>query len=286
MDYHRVRSAFGVGSSASSTPPAAAAGGGGAPGVAGATEGGGGGLLGGMGALGPTAYGSLFQHHHHHHHHHHPQQDPRRDGSGGGFEAGGSAGGGGGHSSSSSSPAVGGVGWPASPPEVVEGARGSGGGGDGGSGRGARTCLGCALADLRQVDLIFSKAVDFWGSMEFVVDVVVRRKEHSETLLRHSTSARMIAKATASLGDYMSFWQAFSLLCGRYADALGSPGSGGASGGGGGGGGSSVDGMYAWLGYSDAQLDAEELALEHAAGAVQSQLGPQQQLLLRDLSPL
>jgi hypothetical protein len=306
VDYHRTRSAFGGGSSGSTTPSAAAGsggggsggGGGGAPGVAaGAAVGGRGGD-----ALGPAAYGSLFQHHHHHHHHHHlhhhtqqQAQQAHRDGSGSpevvaAAAAGGTGGGGGGGVPTPP------LGWPASP--EAGGAGGSSSGGSGGGGRGARTCLGCALADLRQVDLIFSKAVDFWGSMEFVVDVVVRRKEHSETLLRHSTSARMIAKATASLGDYMSFWQAFSLLCGRYADALGasrasggasvgggSVGSVGSGGGGGGGIDSGVDGMYAWLGASDAELDAEESAMMVAlAHAPQMAAAGQPQLLLRDYS--
>ena len=86
--------------------------------------------------------------------------------------------------------------------------------GDGGK------CLGCALADLRRVDLILSSSVGFWTSMELVIDVAVRRKEHSETLLLHASSRRALAKATSSLQDYMAFWQAFHFLCGRFAEAL------------------------------------------------------------------
>lgn len=86
--------------------------------------------------------------------------------------------------------------------------------GDGGK------CLGCALADLRRVDLILTSSVGFWTSMELVIDVAVRRKEHSETLLLHASSRRALAKATSSLQDYMAFWQAFHFLCGRFAEAI------------------------------------------------------------------
>ena len=81
-------------------------------------------------------------------------------------------------------------------------------------------CLACALQDLRQVDVILSQAVEFWASMELVIDVVVRRKEHSETLLAYSSSSRMMNKAITSLSEYQAFWQAFTYLCSRYEDSL------------------------------------------------------------------
>lgn len=91
---------------------------------------------------------------------------------------------------------------------------------DDGHSHSSHKCLGCALAELRRVDVILTEAIDFWTSMELVTDVVARRKEHSETLLKFSSSSRMIAKATASLKDYAVFWQAFAFLCGTYSDAL------------------------------------------------------------------
>jgi len=81
------------------------------------------------------------------------------------------------------------------------------------------TCLGCALEGLRAVDSLLGSAVDFWTSMEVVIDVLVRRKEHSATLLE-STSARLVAKALASLTDYAFFWRAFAVLAGRYGEAV------------------------------------------------------------------
>ena len=126
------------------------------------------------------------------------------------------------------------------------------------------------------MDLIFSQAVTFWSSMEFVVDVLLRRKEHSEVLLRTSQSARMIAKATASLADYAAFWQAFALLCGRYAEALqphahpqplpGAPPSPGAAAQQQAERAPSEAGMYAWLSASDEELASEEAgAIVHFA---------------------
>lgn len=114
--------------------------------------------------------------------------------------------------------------------------------GDGGK------CLGCALADLRRVDVILSSSVEFWTSMELVIDVAVRRKEHSETLLLHASSRRALAKANSSLHDYMAFWQAFHFLCGRYAEAL------------------QLADLYAWLNAPDA-ADEPHVHLRVAAEA-------------------
>jgi hypothetical protein len=100
--------------------------------------------------------------------------------------------------------------------------------------------------ELRAVDGILVQAVDFWTSMELVLDVVVRRKEHSETLLRHSSSPRLQGRALATLGDYAAFWQAFAFLCGCYAEALGPE----------------TLAMYAWLTASEDVLQGlEALAL-------------------------
>lgn len=123
--------------------------------------------------------------------------------------------------------------------------------GDGGK------CLGCALADLRRVDVILTSSVDFWTSMELVIDVAVRRKEHSETLLLHASSRRALAKATSSLQDYMAFWQAFHFLCGRYAEAL------------------QIADLYGWLSSPEAE---EEHSHHHRGNALQQQ----QQLLATD----
>lgn len=126
-------------------------------------------------------------------------------------------------------------------------------------------CLGCALMELRAVDTILTQAVDFWTSMELVVDVVVRRKEHSETLLRHSTSARMLARATSSLQEYAAFWQAFAVLCGRYAESLSSE----------------TREMYGWLldagrdaGPTVMLADASATPFSDAAAAVAAAAGP------------
>jgi hypothetical protein len=120
-------------------------------------------------------------------------------------------------------------------------------------------CLGCALADLRRVDTILSTSVDFWTSMELVIDVAVRRKEHSETLLMHASSRRALSKATHSLQDYMAFWQAFHFLCGRYAEAL-----------------QGAD-LYAWLNLPE----AEELQLLASGGADHSHGGTEQLVALQ-----
>jgi hypothetical protein len=110
-----------------------------------------------------------------------------------------------------------------------------------------RECLGWALNALHEVDVILTQAIDFWTSMELVTDVVARRKEHSETLLKFSTSSRMIAKATASLQDYSAFWQAFAYLCGTYAEAISTH----------------TRDMYAWLAVTNEADFRRPLAIEN-----------------------
>lgn len=82
----------------------------------------------------------------------------------------------------------------------------------------SHACLSCALAKLQDVDSVLCQAVEFWARLYLVLDVAVRRREHSELLLRHTRNHRTAERALASLSDYHSFWQAFVYLCGRYAE--------------------------------------------------------------------
>jgi hypothetical protein len=82
-------------------------------------------------------------------------------------------------------------------------------------------CLGCALDDLMAVDSMLTGAVGFWAHMEIVIDLIVRRKEHSETLLAATVSSQaMVTKTQASLSDYDTFWNVFVFLCDSYGKAL------------------------------------------------------------------
>lgn len=92
-------------------------------------------------------------------------------------------------------------------------------------------CLGCALAELAAVDSLLMGAIEFWSSMELVIDVILRRKEHAETHLS-SASASAAFKALSKLSDFSAFWSAFALLCREYGDALDSD---------------ELSGIYSWL---------------------------------------
>jgi hypothetical protein len=82
-------------------------------------------------------------------------------------------------------------------------------------------CLGCALDDLMAVDSMLTDAVGFWAHMELVIDLVIRRKELSETLLSATSSSQaMVTKTQATLHDYNTFWQVFKFLCDTYGLAL------------------------------------------------------------------
>eukprot|EP01138_Halocafeteria_seosinensis_P002850 gb/GECG01002911.1/.p1 GENE.gb/GECG01002911.1/~~gb/GECG01002911.1/.p1 ORF type:complete len:1327 (+),score=183.78 gb/GECG01002911.1/:1-3981(+) len=77
-----------------------------------------------------------------------------------------------------------------------------------------------ALEELQSVDDLLSNCVDFWSSMELIVDVVVQRKEHSEVLLKHATTEPMIERAMERMSSYRGFWECFRSLCEKYADTL------------------------------------------------------------------
>jgi hypothetical protein len=63
--------------------------------------------------------------------------------------------------------------------------------------------------------------VGFWAHMEIVIDLIVRRKEHSETLLAATVASQvMVLKTQASLTDYTTFWNVFAFLCDSYGKAL------------------------------------------------------------------
>lgn len=82
-------------------------------------------------------------------------------------------------------------------------------------------CLACALSQLQAVDSILMQAVDFWSSMELVIDAIVSRKVHSEMLFTYSTKSQSSKdKAERTILEYKAFWSAFTLLCGSYANAL------------------------------------------------------------------
>ena len=77
-----------------------------------------------------------------------------------------------------------------------------------------------ALQELRDVDGLLTDCVDFWSSMEVIVDVVVQKKEHSEVLLKHATTQAMLERAAERMKCYRSFWQRFGQLCDHYADLI------------------------------------------------------------------
>ena len=68
---------------------------------------------------------------------------------------------------------------------------------------------------------MLTDAVGFWAHMEVVIDLIVRRKEHSETLLAATVASQaMVTKTQASLSDYNTFWNVFVFLCDSYGKAL------------------------------------------------------------------
>jgi serine/threonine protein kinase len=76
------------------------------------------------------------------------------------------------------------------------------------------------LEDLQMVDSTLLEFVSFWQAYELVLGMLLRREEHTETLLTYATSSRSINKALSSLDDYARFWKAFTFLCGQYVSAI------------------------------------------------------------------
>jgi serine/threonine protein kinase len=76
------------------------------------------------------------------------------------------------------------------------------------------------LEDLQMVDTTLLQFVSFWQAYELVLGMLLRREEHTETLLTYATSSRSINKALSSLDDYARFWKAFTFLSGQYVSAI------------------------------------------------------------------
>jgi len=114
-------------------------------------------------------------------------------------------------------------------------------------------CLGCALAKLAAVDALLLGAVEFWTSMELLIDYVMTRKEAAETHLA-STSVHAARRAVEKFKDFSTFWAAFARLCGQYGEMLDSEDGG-------------LGGMFAWLSVSAAEEP------RRAAAAVRGLLG-------------
>jgi len=76
------------------------------------------------------------------------------------------------------------------------------------------------LEDLQMVDTTLLQFVSFWQAYELVLGMLLRREEHTETLLTYATSSRSINKALSSLEVYARFWKAFTFLSGQYVSAI------------------------------------------------------------------
>lgn len=79
--------------------------------------------------------------------------------------------------------------------------------------------LGSALEELRCIDSNLARALDFWASMDTVVDIISRRRDHTEVLLRHK-GPEFNETVTSKLEEYGRFWRSLSLVCQQFAGRI------------------------------------------------------------------
>ena len=82
-----------------------------------------------------------------------------------------------------------------------------------------------ALSQLHQVDIILEQLSAFWANTELVLDVLTKKGQHVEQLIKFSQKPRLMARFKERLEEYKRFWEGVQTLCKNYIS--GASGNGG-----------------------------------------------------------
>mmetsp|Transcript_6984 Transcript_6984/g.13965 ORF Transcript_6984/g.13965 Transcript_6984/m.13965 type:complete len:1049 (+) Transcript_6984:578-3724(+) len=77
-----------------------------------------------------------------------------------------------------------------------------------------------ALAMLKEIDRLLQKHASFWSHMEVVVDVLLQRANHVETMVNYSRNPRLRGRFLERVNDYGQMWSQIMRMCQQFHNKL------------------------------------------------------------------
>ncbi|GBG24809.1 Protein kinase, putative [Hondaea fermentalgiana] len=77
-----------------------------------------------------------------------------------------------------------------------------------------------ALAMLKEIDRLLQKHASFWSHMEVVVDVLLQRANHVETMVNYSRNPRLRGRFLERVEDYSQMWTRITHMCQQFNNKL------------------------------------------------------------------
>lgn len=77
--------------------------------------------------------------------------------------------------------------------------------------------LSNALSTLQEVDKLLQQHASFWSSMEVVIQILMQRANHVESLTNFTRNPRLHGRLVKRLDEYSATWKSVWTMCERFS---------------------------------------------------------------------